>query len=97
MIVYGKQIFFYILERHKELINELYLAKECDKETFKKINEYHLVIYHTIRALYEDYGSTLPKYLEKQLASFVYSIADYIDDNPSKSDVLQRIIIEDLF
>ncbi|ENY8182761.1 23S rRNA (guanosine(2251)-2'-O)-methyltransferase RlmB, partial [Campylobacter coli] len=36
MIVYGKQIFFYILERHKELINELYLAKECDKETFKK-------------------------------------------------------------
>ncbi|MCH3853732.1 23S rRNA (guanosine(2251)-2'-O)-methyltransferase RlmB, partial [Campylobacter jejuni] len=37
MIVYGKQIFFYILERHKELINELYLAKECDKETFKKI------------------------------------------------------------
>ena len=50
------------------------------KETFKKINEYHLVIYHTIRALYEDYGSTLPKYLEQQLASFVYSIADYIDD-----------------
>lgn len=37
MIVYGKQIFFYILERHKDLIEQLYLAKECDKTTFAKI------------------------------------------------------------
>ncbi|AXP09115.1 RNA methyltransferase [Campylobacter hepaticus] len=37
MIVYGKQIFFYILEHHKDLINELYLAKECDKMSFAKI------------------------------------------------------------
>ncbi len=37
MIVYGKQIFFYILEYHKDCINELYLAKECDKITFSKI------------------------------------------------------------
>ena len=37
MIVYGKQVFFYILKQHKELIDELYLAKECDKESFKKI------------------------------------------------------------
>ncbi|TKX31866.1 23S rRNA (guanosine(2251)-2'-O)-methyltransferase RlmB [Campylobacter aviculae] len=37
MIVYGKQVFFYILEHHKDLIKELYLAKECDKESFKKI------------------------------------------------------------
>ena len=70
------------------------------KETFKKINEYHLVIYHTIGALYEDYGSTLPKYLEKQLASFVYSIADYIDDNPSNCDVIsedyyRRLVLKD--
>ena len=70
------------------------------KETFKKINEYHLVIYHTIRALYEDYGSTLPKYLEQQLASFVYSIADYIDDNPSNCDVIsedyyRRLVLKD--
>lgn len=36
MIVYGKQIFFYILEYHKDCINELYLAKECDKITFPK-------------------------------------------------------------
>ena len=70
------------------------------KETSKKINEYHLVIYHTIRSLYEDYGSTLPKYLEKQLASFVYSIADYIDDNPSNCDVIsedyyRRLVLKD--
>lgn len=37
MIVYGKQVFFYILQKHKELINELYLAKECPKEDFAKI------------------------------------------------------------
>lgn len=37
MIVYGKQIFFYILERHRDLVNEVYLAKECDKATFLKI------------------------------------------------------------
>ncbi len=37
MVVYGKQIFFYILEHHKNIINELYLAKECDKTTFAKI------------------------------------------------------------
>ena len=39
MIVYGKQVFFYILNRHKELINELYLAKECDKASFKEITK----------------------------------------------------------
>lgn len=40
MLVYGKQIFFYILERHKECVNELYLAKDCDKKTFGKILSY---------------------------------------------------------
>ncbi|AJC85330.1 23S rRNA (guanosine(2251)-2'-O)-methyltransferase RlmB [Campylobacter peloridis] len=37
MIVYGKQVFFYILEKHKEKINEIYLAKECQKADFTKI------------------------------------------------------------
>ncbi|TQR31002.1 23S rRNA (guanosine(2251)-2'-O)-methyltransferase RlmB [Campylobacter sp. MIT 99-7217] len=37
MIVYGKQVFFYILQKHKDLINELYLAKECDKASFSQI------------------------------------------------------------
>ncbi|NDJ27039.1 23S rRNA (guanosine(2251)-2'-O)-methyltransferase RlmB [Campylobacter sp. MIT 12-8780] len=37
MIIYGKQIFFYVLARHKEQIEELFLAKECDKASFTKI------------------------------------------------------------
>ncbi len=38
MIVYGKQIFFYIAEKHPELIEEIYLAKELDKKLFSKVN-----------------------------------------------------------
>ncbi len=37
MIVYGKQIFFHILEHHPESIRELYLAKEIDKKRFSQI------------------------------------------------------------
>ncbi|KAA6225218.1 MULTISPECIES: 23S rRNA (guanosine(2251)-2'-O)-methyltransferase RlmB [unclassified Campylobacter] len=37
MLVYGKQVFFYILNNHKHLVNELFLAKECDKKTFAQI------------------------------------------------------------
>ena len=37
MLVYGKQVFFYILQNHKDLVNEIYLAKECDKATFSTI------------------------------------------------------------
>lgn len=39
MIVYGKQVFFYILQKHKHLINELYLAKELDKKLFQSISK----------------------------------------------------------
>ncbi len=38
MIVYGKQIFLYITQKHPELIEEIYLAKEVDKKLFSKIN-----------------------------------------------------------
>ena len=41
------------------------------KEITIEINEYQLVIYHTIRALYEDYGSALPPKIEKELENFV--------------------------
>lgn len=34
MIVFGKQVFFYILARHKPLVREIFLAKEVDKESF---------------------------------------------------------------
>jgi len=37
MIVYGKQIFLYIVEKHPETIEEVYLAKELDKKLFSKV------------------------------------------------------------
>ncbi len=37
MIVYGKQIFLYLLEKHPELIEEVYLSKEIDKKIFSKV------------------------------------------------------------
>jgi 23S rRNA (guanosine2251-2'-O)-methyltransferase len=36
MIVYGKQIVFYILEKYPNMIEEIYLTKELDKKLFKK-------------------------------------------------------------
>jgi len=36
MIVYGKQIVFYILEKYPNIIQEIYLAKELDKKLFKQ-------------------------------------------------------------
>jgi 23S rRNA (guanosine2251-2'-O)-methyltransferase len=36
MIVYGKQIVFYILENHPKMIKEIYLTKELNKKIFKK-------------------------------------------------------------
>jgi 23S rRNA (guanosine2251-2'-O)-methyltransferase len=36
MIVYGKQIVFYILENHPKIIKEIYLTKELDRKMFKK-------------------------------------------------------------
>ena len=36
MIVYGKQIVFYILEKHPQIIKQIFLTKEIDKKLFKK-------------------------------------------------------------
>jgi len=36
MIVYGKQIVFYILEKHPKIVEEIFLTKEIDKKLFKK-------------------------------------------------------------
>ena len=36
MIVYGKQIVFYILENHPKIIKQIFLTKEIDKKLFKK-------------------------------------------------------------
>ncbi len=37
MTVYGKQIFFYITQNYPELIEEVYLAKDVEKNIFSKI------------------------------------------------------------
>lgn len=37
MIIYGKQLFLHLLNRHKEKILNIYLAKEVQKDIFNKI------------------------------------------------------------
>ncbi len=39
MIVYGKQIVFHILDKHPEIINEIFLTKEIDKKLFNKFSK----------------------------------------------------------
>lgn len=36
MIVYGKQVVFYILEKHPKIIQQIFLTKEIDKKLFNK-------------------------------------------------------------
>ena len=44
MIVYGKQIFLYILERHPELIRRVFLSKKIEPKLLQKIKKLHLPI-----------------------------------------------------
>ena len=37
MIIYGKQLFLHLLNRHPQKFIRIILAKECEKEIFKKI------------------------------------------------------------
>lgn len=37
MIIFGKRVFFYVLERHFSLVEEIFLAKDVDKRDFAKI------------------------------------------------------------
>ena len=39
MILYGKQIFFYVVKNYPELIEEVYLAKEVDRKVFSTITK----------------------------------------------------------
>ena len=39
MIVYGKQIVFYILEKHETLIEEIFLTKEIEPKLFRKFTD----------------------------------------------------------
>jgi 23S rRNA (guanosine2251-2'-O)-methyltransferase len=36
MIVYGKQVVLYVLKHHPQIIKQIYLTKELDRELFKK-------------------------------------------------------------
>lgn len=44
MIIYGKQVFFYALKHHQKKIEKIYLAKECDKQSFTIISRSNLKI-----------------------------------------------------
>lgn len=44
MILYGKQLFLYILENMPQRIVSVYLAKECDKKIFNKIKRLNVPI-----------------------------------------------------
>lgn len=44
MIVYGKQIVLHILEKHSQLIKEIYLTKDIDQKLFNKFNKLGLKI-----------------------------------------------------
>ncbi len=37
MIIYGKQLFLHILKKRPQILEEIYLSKECDKKLFSKI------------------------------------------------------------
>lgn len=37
MIVYGKQIVLYVLEKHQDLIEEIFLSKEIDSKLFQDL------------------------------------------------------------
>ena len=39
MIIYGKQIFLYVLQNYPSLIEEIYLSKEIDKKLFARITK----------------------------------------------------------
>ncbi len=38
MIVYGKQVCLYIVEKHPHMVQEIYLAKKVDTKTFRKFS-----------------------------------------------------------
>ena len=37
MVIYGKQLFLHILNKRPQILEEIYLSKECDKKLFSKI------------------------------------------------------------
>ena len=44
MIVYGKRIFYYILENHRNIVTEIILSKKLDKKEFAKLQKFNIPI-----------------------------------------------------
>jgi len=44
MIVYGKRIFYYILENHRDIVKEIILSKKLDKKEFAKLQKFNIPI-----------------------------------------------------
>lgn len=44
MLIYGKQIFLYILDKYPNLIEEVILSKEIDKRVFSKVSKLNLKV-----------------------------------------------------
>jgi len=44
MIVYGKRIFYYILENHRNIVKEIILSKKLDKKEFAKLQKFNINI-----------------------------------------------------
>jgi len=44
MIIYGKQVFYYILKNHKDIVNEIILSKKLDNKEFKNLQKFNIPI-----------------------------------------------------
>ncbi len=44
MIVYGKRIFYYILQNHKTIVNEIILSKKLDTKEFRELQKFNIPI-----------------------------------------------------
>ena len=44
MIIYGKQVFLYVLNKHPQLIKEVFLSKDIDKKIFSKLKKLNIKI-----------------------------------------------------
>jgi 23S rRNA (guanosine2251-2'-O)-methyltransferase len=44
MIIYGKRVFYYILQNHKNIVNEIILSKKLDKKEFSQLQKFNIPI-----------------------------------------------------
>ena len=44
MIIYGKRVFYYILQNHKNIVKEIILSKKLDKKEFSQLHKFNIPI-----------------------------------------------------